>query len=85
MKNKMSIEGRLPQGYVVLCSGNGSEYTFLQRTLGLSVECPHCGATSEGATLALQFYLSKANSKMRESATVPAAAAGGSKASRRSS
>jgi hypothetical protein len=60
MKSKMSIEGKLPEGYVILCSGNGSEYTFLQHHLGLSVECPHCGTTSEGAALAMEFYLTNA-------------------------
>jgi hypothetical protein len=51
----MSIEGKLPQGYVILCSGSGGEYCFLQRNLGLSIECPHCGTTAESTALAMEF------------------------------
>jgi hypothetical protein len=42
---RLSVIGRLPEGYVILCSQNGDEYSFLVKSLGISVECPHCGAT----------------------------------------
>lgn len=57
MKNRISIEGKLPQGYVILCRGQDGEYTFLRPHLGLSVECPHCGTTAESTALAMEFYL----------------------------
>jgi hypothetical protein len=39
------VAGLVTEGYVILCSQNGDEYSFLVKSLGISVECPHCGAT----------------------------------------
>ncbi len=54
---RLSVVGRLPEGYVILCSQNGDEYSFLVKSLGISVECPHCGATRCGPELAAENYL----------------------------
>ena len=54
---QLSVVGRLPEGYVILCSQNGDEYSFLVKSLGISVECPHCGATRCGPELAAENYI----------------------------
>ncbi|HUL05836.1 MAG TPA: hypothetical protein VLV76_05850 [Candidatus Acidoferrum sp.] len=53
---RLSVVGRLPEGYVILCSQNGDEYSFLVKSLGISVECPHCGTTRCGPELAAESY-----------------------------
>jgi hypothetical protein len=58
---RLSIVGRLPEGYIVLCRQDGEEYSFLVKALGISVECPHCGATRCGPELAAESYLESAN------------------------
>jgi hypothetical protein len=55
--SRLSVVGRLPEGYVILCSQNGDEYSFLVKSLGISVECPHCGATRCGPELAAENYI----------------------------
>jgi hypothetical protein len=55
----LSVVGKLPEGYVVLCELDGEEYSFLAKTLGISVECPHCGATRHGVELAQEYFLGK--------------------------
>jgi hypothetical protein len=57
----LTVVGRLPEGYIVLCRQNGEEYSFLVKALGISVECPHCGATRCGPELAAENYLETAN------------------------
>jgi len=52
----LTVVGRLPEGYIILCSQNGDEYSFLVKSLGISVECPHCGATRCGPELATENY-----------------------------
>ena len=56
----LTVVGRLPEGYIILCSQNGDEYSFLVKSLGISVECPHCGATRCGPELAAENYLDEA-------------------------
>jgi hypothetical protein len=56
---RLSIAGKLPAGYVILCRSGGGEYSFLAKTLGISVECPHCGATRHGVELAQEYFLGK--------------------------
>jgi len=58
---RLTVVGRLPEGYIVLCSENGEEYSFLVKSLGISVECPHCGATRCGPDLAAESYPAAAN------------------------
>jgi hypothetical protein len=52
----MYLDGRLPEGYVVLCTADSDPHTFLVRRLGLSVECPKCGRTALSAELAAAYY-----------------------------
>jgi hypothetical protein len=56
---RLSVVGKLPEGYVILCRLNGDEYSFLTKTLGISVECPHCGATRHGVELAQEYFLGR--------------------------
>jgi hypothetical protein len=56
---RLSVAGKLPGGYVILCRTSGAEYNFLAKTLGISVECPHCGATRGGADLAQEYFLGR--------------------------
>jgi hypothetical protein len=56
---RLSVVGRLPEGYVILCELDGEEYSFLAKTLGISVECPHCGATRHGVELAQEYFLGR--------------------------
>jgi hypothetical protein len=53
----LAVVGRLPEGYIILCNHKGDEYSFLVKSLGISVECPHCGATRCGPELAADSYL----------------------------
>jgi hypothetical protein len=53
----LTVVGKLPQGYIILCRHDGDgEYAFLVRALGISVECPHCGATRCGAEMAQEYH-----------------------------
>jgi hypothetical protein len=56
---RLSIAGKLSEGYVILCRNGGDEYSFLTKTLGPSVECPHCGATRHGVELAQEYFLGR--------------------------
>ena len=60
---RLSVVGKLPEGYVILCRLNGDEYSFLTKTLGISVECPHCGATRCSAELAQEYFLGRSTAK----------------------
>jgi hypothetical protein len=52
----MILDGRLPQGYVVVCTSGGDSHSFLVRRLGPSVECPGCGRTALSADLLQAYY-----------------------------
>jgi hypothetical protein len=52
----LTVVGKLPQGYIILCQHNGADYAFLVRSLGISVECPHCGATRCGVDMAQEYH-----------------------------
>ncbi len=56
MESGMIIDGKIPEGYVLLC-GRCDE-AFLARRLGPSVECPRCGRTAVPAELMAE-YLSR--------------------------
>jgi hypothetical protein len=56
MVARLYLDGRLPEGYVVLCTTGGDPHSFLVRRLGLSVECPKCGRTALSAELAAAYY-----------------------------
>ena len=36
----MYLDDRSSDGHIVVCTGDGTEHSFLRRRLGLSVECP---------------------------------------------
>jgi hypothetical protein len=69
----LTVIGRLPEGYIILCSQNGDEYSFLVKSLGISVECPHCGATRCGPDLAAECYRAAANGRHLVRTPAPAA------------
>ena len=53
---RLTLAGKVPEGHVILCERPGDEHTFLIRSLGISVECPHCGAVRAGVDLAVEAY-----------------------------
>lgn len=53
---RLTLAGKVPEGHVILCGRPGDEHTFLIRSLGISVECPHCGAARAGVDLAVEAY-----------------------------
>ena len=57
----MVIDGRIPEGYVVVCSSHRDSHSFVVKHLGPSVECPKCGRTAMSTSLATEF-LAKQNS-----------------------
>jgi len=52
----MYLDDRLAGGYVIVCSGDGGEHSFLSHRLGPSVECPRCGCTALSANLLDAYY-----------------------------
>ena len=50
------LDGKLPEGYVVICAPNGDPHSFIVRRLGVSVECPQCGRTALSANLIAAYY-----------------------------
>jgi hypothetical protein len=51
----MVIDGRLPEGYVIVCYSRRGSHSFLVKQLGPSVECPKCGSTAISTGLATEF------------------------------
>ena len=51
----MTIDGRLPEGFVIVCEFHPSGHSFLVSQLGLTVECPKCGHTAISTLLATEF------------------------------
>jgi hypothetical protein len=52
----MYIDHRSPDGHIVVCTGGGSEHSFLRHHLGLSVECPICGQMALSVDLVAAYY-----------------------------
>jgi hypothetical protein len=52
----MEIDGKLPQGYIVICWRDHAPRSFLVRRLGPSVECPECGGTALSTELAGAYH-----------------------------
>jgi hypothetical protein len=52
----MYLDGRLPEGHVVICAPSCEPHSFLVRRLGVSVECPQCGRTALSADLIVAYY-----------------------------
>jgi hypothetical protein len=55
----IAVVGKLPEGYIILCEIDGDEHSFLAKNLGISVECPHCGATRCSTELAQEYFLGR--------------------------
>ena len=55
-KAPMYLDDRSPDGHIIVCTGGGSEHSFLRRRLGLSVECPICGQIALSVDLVADFY-----------------------------
>ena len=53
----MRIEGKLPEGYVVLCDNGHEEHSFIVQNLNVSVECPRCGMTAVSTNLVTEYTL----------------------------
>ncbi len=51
----MRIEGKLPEGYVVLCGNGHEEHSFVVQNLNVSVECPRCGTTALSTNLVTKY------------------------------
>ena len=56
----MEIDGKLPEGYVVICHSDQQGHSFLVKRLGPSIECPRCGRTALSADLATDFVANRA-------------------------
>jgi hypothetical protein len=52
----MYLDDRSPDGHIIVCTGGGTEHSFLRRRLGLSVECPVCGQIALSVDLVADFY-----------------------------
>jgi hypothetical protein len=52
----MYLDSRSADGHILVCTGGGTEHSFLRRRLGLSVECPICGQIALSADLVGEFY-----------------------------
>jgi len=59
----MIIDGRLPEGYVIVCASDRGSHSFLVRYLGPSVECPKCGCTAISTALATEFLAKQAGDR----------------------
>ncbi len=53
----MRIEGKLPEGYVVLCDNGHEEHSFVVQNLSVSVECPKCGTTALSTDIITEYTL----------------------------
>ena len=53
----VEIEGKLPEGYVVLCGNGHEEHSFIVQNLNVSVECPRCGMTAVSTNLVTEYTL----------------------------
>ncbi len=56
-KHCVKIEGKLPEGYVVLCDNGHEEHSFIVQNLNVSVECPRCGMTAVSTNLVTEYTL----------------------------
>ncbi len=56
-KHRVRIEGKLPDGYVVLCDNDHEEHSFIVQNLNVSVECPRCGMTAVSTNLVTEYTL----------------------------
>ena len=59
----MIIDGRLPEGYVIICDSHRESHSFLVKHLGPSVECPRCGCTAISTLLVTEFSAKQAHGR----------------------
>jgi hypothetical protein len=59
----MVIDGRIPEGYVVVCNSRRDSHSFVVKQLGPSVECPKCGFTAMSTGLAIEFLAKRMRDK----------------------
>ena len=57
----MYLDDRSADGHIIVCTGGGTEHSFLRRRLGLSVECPICGRIALSVDLVAAFYTRSAD------------------------
>ena len=57
------FDGRLPEGYIVVCGCDGAGHSFLVRRIGVSIECPKCGRTALTADLVADYYIRVSSSQ----------------------
>ena len=50
------IDGKITEGYVIVCNKNHEDHFFVLETIGISVECPRCGHTGLGTELITEFF-----------------------------
>jgi len=52
----MYLDDRSRDGHIVVCTGGGTEHSFLRRHLGLSAVCPICGQVALSVGLVPEFH-----------------------------
>jgi hypothetical protein len=64
------IDGKIPEGYVLLCETKQTLHCFVVKNLGPAIECPKCGATDLSTKLVREFYrdLARETKESRENA-----------------
>ncbi len=62
----MKIEGKLPEGYVVLCDNDHEEHSFIVQNLNVSVECLKCGTTALSTNLVTEYTLRARSAQVKD-------------------
>ncbi len=65
-KHCVKIEGKLPEGYVVLCDNGHEEHSFIVQNLNVSVECPKCGTTALSTNLVTEYTLRARSAQVKD-------------------
>ncbi len=52
----MQIDGKIPEGYVLVCNHAHEEYCFVMERIAISVQCPRCGHAALGNELLTEYY-----------------------------
>ena len=63
---RVKIEGKLPEGYVVLCDNGHEEHSFIVQNLNVSVECPKCGTTALSTNLVTEYTLRACSAQVKD-------------------
>ncbi len=62
----VKIEGKLPEGHVVLCDNDHEEHSFIVQNLNVSVECPRCGTTALSTNLVTEYTLRACSAQVKD-------------------